>query len=336
MNFKDFLKDKKGLLLFNFTFLFLTILVILLSPIKNDLFDTVIYICILNVSLLIFYLLVSFIRKCKFINLLNEGLDSNNIEHISIFNTSIEESIYLNLINDYRLKCEEIIDINSNKSIENKEIMEMWVHDIKMPIAIIKLIIEQNTNPYFEKTLDEIDNEVMRIENSVERVLYLSRLEDFHKDFLVQEVNLQSTIREVIKKYSKYFISNKIILTLDNIDYTILSDKKWISFILDQLIGNALKYTPTNGSISIIGYTNSNYIIIKIKDTGFGIKKEDLSRIFNKGFTGNNGRYNSKSTGLGLYLVKELCVKLNHEISVNSVYKKYTEFNLKLKLTKKN
>lgn len=332
MKFKYFLKDKSGLLLFNFIFLLLTIFIIYLSPIKAILFDTIIYIIIINLSLLIFYLSISYFRKNKFLNLLNESINSNNINSISIFKTSYEEQIYVNLINEYNIKCENIIDNNYNKVKENQEIMEMWVHDIKMTIAIIKLIIEQNENIFFEKTLDEIDSEIMRIENSVERVLYLSRLDDFHKDFLVQEVNLQNIIREVIRKYSKYFIANKINLRLNNLDYNILSDKKWIIFIFDQLIGNALKYTKDNGSLSITSELYSSYINVKIKDNGYGIKQEDLPRIFDKGFTGNNGRNNSKSTGLGLYLVKELCLKLNHDINVDSIYNEYSEFTLKLNL----
>ena len=332
MKFKYFLKDQQGLLLFNFLFLFFTVLVILLSPIKEFLIDTVSYIIILNLVLLCLYLFASYFRKNKFLKLLDEGLASNNLNSVSIFKTSLEEKIYLDIINDYKIKCEDLIDSNFNKVKENKEIMDMWVHDIKMPIAIMKLIIEQNENPYFEKTLDEIDNEVMRIENSVERVLYLSRLDDFHRDFLVQEVNLQPIIREIIKKYSKYFISNKISLILDNLDYAVLSDKKWLLFIFDQLIGNSLKYTDKGDSISITGEILSNCILITVKDTGCGIKEEDLVRVFDKGFTGNNGRHNAKSTGLGLYLVKELCSKLNHDIEVKSSYGEYSEFIIKLNI----
>lgn len=332
MKFKDFLKDQEGLLVFNFMFLFFTILVILLSPIKEILIDTISYIIIVNLVLLCLYLFASYFRKSRFLNLLDEGLASDDLNSISILKTSMEEKIYLGFIDDYKTKYENLINDNSNKVKENKEIMNMWVHDIKMPIAIIKLIIEQNENPYFENTLDEIDNEVMRIENSVERVLYLSRLDDFHKDFLVQEVNLQPTIREIIKKYSKYFISNKVSLTLYNLDYTVLSDKKWLLFIFDQLISNSLKYTDKENSISITGEVSSNYIFIKVKDNGCGIKEEDLVRIFDKGFTGNNGRHNAKSTGLGLYLVKELCSKLNHDIKVKSSYGKYSEFIIKLSI----
>lgn len=331
MKFKDFLKDQFGLLVFDLTFLFITISIIVLSPINEPLFDIIFYITLLNLTLLLIYIFISYFRKLKFFNLLDNGLISSNLNNLSLLKNTNEENLYLSIIKNYQNQYETMANENFNKFEENTEIMSMWVHDIKMPISIIKLIIEQNQSSYCEKILDEVDNEVMRIENAVERVLYLSRLEDFHKDFLVQEVNLEKTVREVIRKYSKYFIAKKIKLELSNLNYIVLSDKKWLLFIFDQLINNSLKYLNTQGNISIIGENSKGYISIKIKDTGCGIKTEDLNRIFNKGFTGNNGRHNSKSTGLGLYLVKELCNKLDHRISVNSIYNEFTEFTINLK-----
>ncbi|MEG2788639.1 MAG: ATP-binding protein [Romboutsia sp.] len=121
-------------------------------------------------------------------------------------------------------------------------------------------------------------------------------------------------------------------MNLDNLNYTVLSYKKWLLFIFGQLIGNALKYTDSNDSISIRSQVLSNYIFVKINDTRCGIKEEDLNRIFDKCFTGNNGRNNAKSTSLSLYLVKELCSNLNHTIEVNSSYGEYSEFVIKLNI----
>ncbi|MCE0777034.1 sensor histidine kinase, partial [Clostridioides difficile] len=111
-----------------------------------------------------------------------------------------EEKIYLNIIKNHQYQCNNIINNNIEKFEENKEILNMWVHDVKIPIAIIKLILEQNENLIDEKISDDIDSEIFRIENSVEKILYLSRLEDFHKDFLIQEVNIEKIIRNIIKK----------------------------------------------------------------------------------------------------------------------------------------
>lgn len=327
MKFIDFLKDKIGLLLFNFIFLFFTVLVVIFSPIDESLVSSVTYIIIINLVLLALYLSISYFRISRLLNVLKDDINSNSFREITLLKPNNEESIYLDIIKQYEEKFELILNENDNKFEENKSIMNMWVHDIKMPISIIKIIIEQNEAPTFENTLGEIDNEIMRIENAVERVLYFSRLENFHRDFLVQEVNIEKIVREVIRKYSKYFIANKIKLQLDNLDYTILSDKKWLIFIFDQLIGNSLKYTDKNGFISIFSeLNNDNFIEVHIKDDGCGIKKEDLNRIFEKGFTGNNGRNNAKSTGLGLFLVKELCDKLEHKVEVKSIYGEFSEF----------
>jgi signal transduction histidine kinase len=328
MKFIDFIKDKLGLLIFNFSFLIFTILVIMFSPLDIILFDTIFYITIINLVFLSVYLTISYIRKNKFFSLLKEGVYTNSFNDVSLLKLSNEEKKYLMLFKNHQKQCEDIINDATDIFEENSEVLNMWVHDIKMPISIIKIIIEGNESPYCEKTLNKIDTELMRIENSVERVLYLSRLDNFHKDFLIHEVDVEQVLREIIRKYSKYFIEKKVKLNLENVSHNILSDKKWLSFVFDQIISNALNYTQCEDSISIIGEKKDKTFKITIRDTGCGIKKEDLNRIFEKGFTGNNGRNNTKSTGLGLYLAKELCDKLGHSLSVNSIYNEYTEFTI--------
>ncbi|MDB3084620.1 sensor histidine kinase [Clostridioides difficile] len=331
MSFKDFLKDKLGFLIYNFTFLIFTIAVILFSPVEIFLTDTILYILIINVVFLLLYLLISYIKKNKFLNNIKNDIAQINSHDIELIKCKNEEKIYLNTIKNYQYKCNKIINNNVKKFEENKEIMSMWVHDIKMPIAIIKLTLEQNEDLIDEKISNDIDNEIFRIENSVEKILYLSKLEDFHKDFLIQEVNIEKIIRDIIRKYSKYFISKKIILGLNNLNFKVLSDGKWLYFIFEQLLSNSLKYSSLGDNISIYCKTTKNYLQLRVEDTGCGIKKEDLNRIFNKGFTGNNGRNNAKSTGLGLYLAKELCDKLGHKIDVDSEYNQYTKFTITFK-----
>lgn len=330
MKFIDFIKDKLGLLIFNFSFLIFTILVIMFSPLDIILFDTIFYITIINLVFLSVYLIISYVRKNKFFSLLIEGVDTSSFNDISLLKLSNEEKKYLYLFKNHQKQCEDIINDTTDIFEENSEVLNMWVHDIKMPISIIKIIIERNEISDCEKTLNKIDTEIMRIENSVERILYLSRLDNFHKDFLIHEVDLEKVLREVIRKYSKYFIEKKVKLNLENISHNVLSDKKWLLFIFDQIISNALNYTQCGDSISIVGEKKDKTFKVTIYDTGCGIKKEDINRIFDKGFTGNNGRHNAKSTGLGLYLAKELCDKLGYGISVNSIYNEYTEFTISI------
>ncbi|EGT4909891.1 sensor histidine kinase, partial [Clostridioides difficile] len=206
MSFKDFLKDKLGFLVYNFTFLIFTISVITFSPVDVFLTDTILYILVVNVVFLFLYLFISYIKKNKFLDKIKNDTFKINMNDIELARCKNEEKIYLNIIKNHQYQCHNIINNNIKKFEENKEILNMWVHDVKIPIAIIKLILEQNENLIDEKVSDDIDSEIFRIENSVEKILYLSRLEDFHKDFLIQEVNIEKIIRNIIKKYSKYFI----------------------------------------------------------------------------------------------------------------------------------
>nr|WP_312985229.1 sensor histidine kinase [Clostridioides sp.] len=328
MNIINFLKDNYSFFIYNLVFMFLIALTLVFSPIEYAFSDTIMYIFIMDVALTFTYLSIRYLRKKVFIDKLNDGIDNNNFSELTLFKANEEEKVYINMLKDYHEKCEDILT-RSNKDLEeNKDMINLWVHDVKIPISIIKLIIEENEDDQFEDVLNDINTEVFRIENALERVLYFSRLDSFHKDFFIQDVNIERIVKDVIKKYSTYFIRKKVILELENLDYTVLSDKKWLTFILEQIVGNSLKYISLNNEISITCKKTKNYLQLKVEDHGCGIKKEDLCRIFDKGFTGNNGRYNAKSTGLGLYLVKELCEKLKHDIKVESEYGKYTRFTI--------
>lgn len=198
MSFKDFLKDKLGFLVYNFTFLIFTVSVIIFSPVDVFLTDTILYILVVNVVFLFLYLFISYIKKNKFLDKIKNDTFKINMNDIELARCKNEEKIYLNIIKNHQYQCNNIINNNIEKFEENKEILNMWVHDVKIPIAIIKLILEQNENLIDEKISDDIDSEIFRIENSVEKILYLSRLEDFHKDFLIQEVNIEKIIRNII------------------------------------------------------------------------------------------------------------------------------------------
>ncbi|WP_315166122.1 ATP-binding protein [Metaclostridioides mangenotii] len=328
MTIKKFLKDNYSFFIYNLTFMLLITLTLVFSPIEYVFSDTIMYISLIDIVLTTTYLCLKYLNKKVFINKLKDGIDNNNFNELTIFKSNEEEKFYLNLLREYQDSSNKILNDNKKELEENKDMINLWVHDVKIPISIIKLIIEENEDEELEKVLEGINTEVFRIENALERVLYFSRLDSFHKDFFIQDVNLERIVKDVVKKYSTYFINKKVCLKLENLDYTVLSDKKWLTFILEQIVGNSLKYISSNNDISITCKKTKNYLQLKVEDHGCGIKKEDLSRIFDKGFTGNNGRYNAKSTGLGLYLVKELSDKLKHDIKVESEYGKYTLFTI--------
>ena len=159
--------------------------------------------------------------------------------------------------------------------------------------------------------------ELFKIESYVEMALNYLRFEEMSNDLVLERNSLEQLVRQVVKKYAAIFIYNHISIQLEHLDYTVLTDEKWFCFALEQILSNALKYTK-QGSVKISAEESANGLKVSVKDTGIGIRSEDLPRIFEKGFTGYNGRMDKKASGLGLYLCKGVCEKLGHGISVAS------------------
>lgn len=187
----------------------------------------------------------------------------------------------------------------------------MWVHQIKTPISALRLLLSEDK----QKNKAAI-NELFRVEEYVEMVLGYLRTEDISSDIRFQSCSLDAIIREQIHKYASVFIGRKLKLDYQGIQEQTLTDPKWLGFVIGQCLSNALKYTKT-GEIRIEMCPSRPHTLV-IQDTGVGISPEDLPRVFEKGFTGCNGRREEHSTGIGLYLCKKIMKKLNHEISVES------------------
>ncbi len=220
-----------------------------------------------------------------------------------------------------RLKNELILQRNECENARREEIdyYTAWVHQIKTPIAVLRMELG-NT----EKA-SEYEAELFRIEQYVDMVLSYIRLGSESTDLVVKAYPLDELIRESIRKFAQLFVLKKLRLFYDGTDKTIVTDKKWFAVILEQLLSNAIKYTPS-GSVSIILEGD----ILKIADTGIGIAPEDLPRIFEKGFTGENGRLDKRSSGLGLYLCKKSADLLRIPVAVESRVCVGTAFSLDL------
>lgn len=195
---------------------------------------------------------------------------------------------------------------------ENEDFFALWTHQIKTPIAALDVLLQN----------DKIETiacrqELIKIENYVEMALGYTRYENMSNDLVLESHDLSDIVKGVVKKYSTIFIYKHIAVKLDNLDHKVLTDDKWFSFVLEQIISNALKYTA-QGQISIYGKECTDGLQIVVSDTGIGIQESDLPRIFEKGFTGYNGRMDKKASGLGLYLCKGVCNKLGHRISIES------------------
>ena len=222
------------------------------------------------------------------------------------------ESLYEKMVTNL---YEEKRQLESRYQIEKKELEEyymLWAHQIKTPIAAMNLLLQSG-----EVKQRELSAELFKIEQYVEMVLGYLRTEQMTSDLTLKEYDLLSVIRQAVRKYSRLFIIQKIKLNLEEMEYSMLTDEKWILFAIEQILSNALKYTNEGGSISIYMAKDRNDTLV-IEDTGIGISQEDLPRVVEKGFTGYNGRDHKKSTGLGLYLSREILKKLNHQLTLES------------------
>ena len=202
---------------------------------------------------------------------------------------------------------------------EKEDFFALWAHQIKTPIAAMNLLL-QNEEP----DRAQCRQELFRIENYVEMALDYARFENLSGDLVLESCELLPMVKQTVKKYSTIFIHKHLKVELKDLDTKILTDEKWFCFVLEQILSNALKYTK-KGGVTIRAEKNGKETRVVIGDTGIGIRSEDLPRIFEKGFTGCNGRLDKKASGLGLYLCKGVCDKLGHWIGAVSQEGKGTE-----------
>ncbi len=231
---------------------------------------------------------------------------------------------------DYRDIIEQICQEHTELSNEvNRRYSDMvdyytvWAHQIKTPIAAMHLHLENEDSALSHK----LSGELCRVEQYVEMVLAFLRLNSDSTDYVFRQCDLDDIVRKAVKKFSQEFILRKIALNYQPLNATVLTDEKWLSFVIEQVLSNALKYTPS-GSITI---TLENEKTLRIRDTGIGIAPQDLPRIFENGYTGCNGRTDKSASGIGLYLCKRVCRSLGHTISAQSAVGVGTAIDIDLK-----
>lgn len=202
----------------------------------------------------------------------------------------------------------------------------VWVHQIKTPIASMRLHLQNEDSALARK----LTSDLHRIEQYVEMVLAFLRLNSESTDYIIKEYDLDKIIKQAVRKFSSDFIGRKLSLVYEPVNTTVITDEKWLSFVIEQVLSNSLKYTPA-GSIFI---TLENTKTLRIRDTGIGIAPEDLPRVFENGYTGYNGRAYKKASGIGLYLCKRICNNLGHTISARSIVGVGTIIDIDLSQTK--
>lgn len=270
----------------------------------------------------------SFFKKKKFYNDINKKLweldKKYYITEIIKKPDFLEGNLLYNFL--YEINKSMIEDINDYKynNEEFKDYIELWCHEIKTPITTSKLIVDNNKN----KTTESILEEINKIDSYVEQVLFYARSENVEKDYIITEVNLKSIIEKVIKRNKKDLIAKKIQIEMNNFEI-VNSDGKWLEFIINQILLNSIKYSnEKNAKISFDVIKNKNSSLLTIEDNGIGIADYEIDRVFDKGFTGSNGRKKYNSTGIGLYLCKKLCKRLGHEIKIESSLGKNTKVTI--------
>lgn len=327
MNFKSFLREKASTILL-LLFGLITIEIFLMA--YNVGMFIKIYIPLIIMGLYITSIIIEYFKRKKFYNnllnmleeldekyLITEIIKTPNFLEGQIFKNSLEQidKSMLENVNKYKYMTEDY-----------KEYIELWIHEIKIPIATSKMVIENNKNAITKS----IDEELDKVENYIEQALFYARSNTVEKDYYIRKVVLIEIVNESIKKNKSSLIQEKISIDIHDLDIEVNTDNKWIVFILNQIIQNSIKYRKKENSvIEIYANQGKENVILYIKDNGIGIKQGEITRVFEKGFTGTNGRLsNKKSTGIGLYLCKKLCNKLGIGIELNSVQNEGTEVKL--------
>lgn len=236
----------------------------------------------------------------------------------------ILEERYVDLIHVQEKSRVDTENISARSSKDMEQYYNIWVHQIKTPISGMNVLL-QSMEPTEE--VGELQNQLFSVEQYVDMALQYQKIKSTTNDFSFAEIPLNKVIRENIRKYARLFIAKKLAVRYEETALRVLTDEKWISFVLGQIITNAVKYSD-KGSITISAYEDECNTYLSVKDEGIGISPEDLPRVFERGYTGYNGRADKKSTGIGLFLCKSVTRMLGHKIQISSEPGKGTEVTI--------
>lgn len=225
-----------------------------------------------------------------------------------------DDAVYMEIMKMTEKSMLEKIGNIEKERREYKEYIEQWVHETKTPIAAMKLLCENNRCDFTRELLAELE----QVNHYTEQALYYARSEHTEKDYIIQEIDLESVVHGAVSDHKYLLRQNAVTVAVDEMEEHVYTDDKWLRFILNQLIGNAVKYRGEQPRIHFYSVKKNNTVSLVVEDNGIDIAESDLPRIFDKGFTGSNGRKLQSSTGIGLYLCKKLCGKLGIELEAFS------------------
>ena len=325
MKITDFLRDKIPSLLLNITCaLFLFIYLSAVGVGRSE----ILLVLIAWVFILLGFISIQFLvvnKRIKNITATMDSLDKKYLfaEIIGNNGNTEQQAYFFILKNAMRSMIEEVSRDKKEKE-DYREYIEQWAHEIKVPLTSIILNCENNIDDNSRKNLLQTKH----IEDCLEQVLYYARLGNVENDYMIKEVCLDEFVGDALLRNKQSLIQNNITVDTNNLDYSVYTDSKWLIFIITQIINNSVRYKNDNPVLEISGSEKDGMIQLEIKDNGMGIRESEIGRVFQKGFTGSNGRIRKGSTGMGLYICKGLCEKLGIEIEIDSELDKYTSVKI--------
>lgn len=322
MKFSDYMKDNQITLLVCFAGgLFFSVLLLAFGISLSEM--ALLCVCF---AIIVFFTMFAYFRKQqKRIQYLLETMETLDkkylIAEIADRPETELEKIYFRLSKTaLKSMTDEVTEIR-RLNVEYKDFIEQWIHEIKVPITGVQLLCENNKTEIMRKIIAQTE----LMEQSIEKVLFYARLGSVEKDYLIKEISLKQCVLEVLSRNKQFLIHNRVCVHTDSISDFVYSDSKWLGFIINQIIFNSIKYCSDKPPvIQIKSKDMGDYVTLSITDNGIGIKPSEVNRVFDKGFVGSNGRMRKKSTGIGLYLCDQLCLKLGIGIDIESEVGCYT------------
>lgn len=298
----------------------------------------VVYAAVLDAMIIIITVLAGFLGYSSKVKALSNALERPVEEQAQLPEATDDvEMLYHRLLENQSIARNESESSAAIRQSQMRDYYSMWVHQIKTPISAMKLLLEaereelgqlmcddEQSQCLLSDNMDSFEDELFRIEEYVSMALQYQRVSSTENDFVLEKVSVDGVIRDTIKKYAKIMIRRHIGINYSGTGQEVYTDGKWLAFMLEQILSNAIKYTP-QGVVTIETAEEKDRFFITIKDTGIGIKAEDLPRVFEKGYTGYNGHADKKATGIGLYLCRQMADKLGHTIRMESEIGKGTK-----------
>ncbi len=239
-------------------------------------------------------------------------------DDLNIVTDQHAEAILIAIANELMAKFKTLEESYFLNEKDRESYYALWSHQIKTPITSLKLLLEEmhDEDDFLARRYQMLE-EILKIEQYMEMILHYNRIGDMSKDLEIEEVALQKVVHHVLKKFSILFINRRFKIVVEVPEVMVISDKKWLTLVIEQILSNAIKYTES-GSITIRAVQQGDSVQLIVEDTGIGIRAEDIERVFEKGFTGYNGRLDQRASGIGLFLVKKVMDQLNHTIKIKS------------------